>query len=166
MAFGNYYGSTLPPYQTPYYQPQPMMTQPMAETPNYQNQAPGRQTQPSPIQTSVLWVNDENEARESFVLSNNTVLIIQRDMSKLYIKSADNIGRTTLDSFEIKKTSQNADNVPKIDPQCDSKIDTSKFITRDEVLNLIPNNDDFVTRSELDEILSAKKKTSKSTKED
>lgn len=172
MAYGNFYGSALPPYQTPYYQPQPMMNaQPMVDMQNFQPQAQP-QTQPrpnqaeqtnqnSPIHTSVLWVNNPAEAQNAFVLANNTVLIMQNDMSKLYIKSADNIGRITLDEFDIHKavpTPQVKIETPQVKK---NEIDFDKFVTREELADLIPKNNDFVTHEELEEMFKPKKTTKK-----
>lgn len=173
MAFGNFYGSTVTPYQAfyqPQIQPQPMMSMPMQnDTANAnaytqpQQQRQAFQPNNAQIQTTVLWVNDETEAQNAFVLANNTVLIMQKDMSKFYIKSADSLGRTSLDEYNCSKANNNAENAPKTAEKQADSFDLSKFITREEVAEMIPKNSDFVTRSEFDEIISKISNTSKKT---
>ena len=173
MAFGNYYGSTITPYQA-YYQPQitpqPMIGMPVqGDTTNAnaytqpQQQRQNYQQNNAQIQTTVLWVNDETEAKNAFVLANNTVLIMQKDMTKFYIKSADSLGRTTLDEYNCSKANNNTENAPKTAEKQADSLDLSKFITRDEVAEMIPKNEDYVTHNELKEALEKITTTVKKT---
>lgn len=173
MAFGNYYGSTITPYQA-YYQPQitpqPVIGMPVqGDTTNAnaytqpQQQRQNYQQNNAQIQTTVLWVNDETEAKNAFVLANNTVLIMQKDMTKFYIKSADSLGRTTLDEYNCSKAVQSADNQPKNEPNGANNFDLSKFITREEIAEMIPKNEDYVTHNELKEALEKITTTVKKT---
>lgn len=173
MAFGNFYGSTVTPYQAfyqPQIQPQPMMSMPVQnDTANANAYAqPQQQRQPfqpnnAQIQTTVLWVNDETEAQNAFVLANNTVLIMQKDMTKFYIKSADSLGRTSLDEYNCSKANNNAENAPKTAEKQADSLDLSKFITREEVAEMIPKNEDYVTHNELKEAIEKITTTVKKT---
>ena len=86
----------------------------------YQNYVP--QTQPA--DNGIVWVQGESGAKSYFVSAGKSVLLMDSEDSKFYIKSADVSGmplplRTF--TYEEQKGSNSADN-----------INTSNFITREE----------------------------------
>ena len=72
----------------------------------YQNvQMPQRQMQP--MQTEEVPFNDikfvtEDEARAYIVMPNAKVMLMDRDKSVFYIKSADSLGKSTLEGFKYE----------------------------------------------------------------
>lgn len=100
---------------------QPMMAQqPVQATPQPQNQG-----------QSLIWVSGEIGAKSYLMAPGNTVLLMDSEASKFYIKSTDNAGMPSLRTFEYKETTgtpQNAfigysDDFSKLNEQ---------FVTREE----------------------------------
>lgn len=130
MAYPNQYQ----PYQ---YQYAPQVQPPMdrlAQLQAQQYQMAGTQmslpNQPPQTNQGLLWVQGEAAARSYLVAPNTTVLLMDSDASRFYLKSADNAGMPSLRMFEYSEVSQNA-------PQS----------TQSEKINL---DDKYVTRQEYD----------------
>lgn len=82
----NYYGGYQPGYLAPGYQ------------------APKQQT------SSLIWVQGENGAKAYLVAPNTTVMLLDSEGDKFYLKSADASGMPMpLRTFEYKETTQNAE---------------------------------------------------------
>lgn len=92
---------------------------------NWNNQNMG---QPPQTNQGLLWVQGEAAARSYLVAPNSTVLLMDSDASRFYIKSADNAGMPSLRVFEYTEVSQS---VPQA-PQSEQADLDSKYVTRAE----------------------------------
>lgn len=83
------------------------------------------------VNQGLLWVSGEVGAKSYLVAPNSTVLLMDSDSSRFYLKSADNAGMPNLRIFEYKEvtnaptTSVNASNL-------DENVLNDKFVTREE----------------------------------
>ena len=128
------------PYMNPYqqfqtgYQPQAL--------PNMQSQG----FSPSPAANSgINWVSGEVGAKSYLVAPNSTVLLMDSDATRFYLKSADNSGMPSLRIFEYKEVS----NVPQNTLQSSQTAEinlNSKYVTRDEYDNLKRQYKDIIDR--------------------
>lgn len=104
------------PYINPYYQ-QPI-----------QQQIP--QAQPQPVQNNqgLIWVSGDVGAKSYLVAPGSTVMLMDSESSRFYIKSTDGAGMPSIKTYEYKECVQNA-------LQADSSHANSmneQFVTRDE----------------------------------
>lgn len=124
MAYQNPYQQQ---YQYPYTpQIQPPMDR-LQQLQAQQYQMPQMQTPPQTNQ-GLLWVQGEAAARSYLVAPNTTVLLMDSDASRFYLKSADNAGMPSLRMFEYKEVSQNA---PQAAQSVQENLD-DKYVTRQE----------------------------------
>lgn len=93
---------------------------------------PQMQAVPQPqVNQGLLWVSGEVGAKSYLVAPNSTVLLMDSDSSRFYLKSADNAGMPSLRIFEYSEvtntptTSVNAQNL-------DENVLNDKFVTREE----------------------------------
>lgn len=96
----------------------------------YQQTAPAQNTQQ--VNQGLLWVQGENAARSYLVAPNSTVLLMDSDASRFYLKSADNAGMPNLRTFEYKEVTQNIPQSPQTTPR---NMD-DKYVTREEYNSL------------------------------
>ena len=93
---------------------------------------PQMQTLPQQqVNQGLLWVSGEIGAKSYLVAPNSTVLLMDSDSSRFYLKSADNAGMPNLRIFEYTEVT----NVPQNAPQAlnaDLKELDDKFVTREE----------------------------------
>lgn len=160
MAFGNYYGmgyqpiynpsnptgampDTLNQYKMPYQQPmQPVQT---AQT-----------TQPQQNGNSIIWVQGEAGAKSFLVAPGQSVLLMDSEASRFYIKASDNTGMPLpLRTFEYTEIIAGQALMPNIsDTQSNvSNVDLSQFVTHDEL------------NEKLSQLSPATKKTTKAKEE-
>lgn len=124
----------LSPYQYAY---QPQVQPPMDRLAQLQAQ----QYQPiqtpavnNPPQTNqgILWVQGEAAARSYLVAPNTTVLLMDSETQRFYLKSANNAGMPSMQIFEYSEVTQNA-------PQAAQSVQTNlddKYVTREEYSHL------------------------------
>lgn len=115
MAYPNYYqGGYYPQYQNGavpdmlnqfkgQYQQMPMQ-QPMMQQP----------VQQMPIQSNggLIWVDNEEQAKNYLVAPNNVVPMFDKNSSQMYIKSADGAGMPTFKKYKLTDFEE-VDNTPK-----------------------------------------------------
>ena len=93
---------------------------------------PQMQTLPQQqVNQGLLWVSGEIGAKSYLVAPNSTVLLMDSDSSRFYLKSADNAGMPNLRIFEYTEVT----NIPQNTPQTqnlDENILNDKFVTREE----------------------------------
>lgn len=123
------------PFMNPnYYNPyQPQVQPPMdrlAQLQAQQYQLPQMQQAAQPPQTNqgLLWVQGEAGAKSYLVAPNTTVLLMDSEGSRFYLKSTDNAGMPSLRVFEYSEVSPNASQVPQSIP---NNLD-DKYVTRQE----------------------------------
>ncbi len=87
-------------------------------------QPPQPSNQPS---NGIIWVQGESGAKSYLVAPGNTVMLMDSEGSKFYIKSADNAGMPTLRTFEFKECGAVE---AREKPLEDTKV---QFATHDEI---------------------------------
>ena len=110
------YGYT---YQQPY---QDRLTQ-------LQNQY--QQTAPQPINQGLLWVSGEVGAKSYLVAPNSTVLLMDSDAQRFYLKSADASGMPSMRIFEYNEVTNTPTSVVSALNSHEKELD-SKYVTREE----------------------------------
>lgn len=99
---------------------------------NYQYQMPQQQQMPVPQQNQsnngLIWVTGEIGAKSYLVAPNQSVLLMDSEGDKFYLKTTDSAGMPSLRTFEYKEVSQNS-------AQCSNsafnQVD-EQFVTREE----------------------------------
>ena len=90
------------------------------------------QMAPQPqINQGLLWVSGEVGAKSYLVAPNSTVLLMDSDASRFYLKSADQSGMPSLRIFEYTEVT-NAPQTSVIAQNSDLKELDSKYVTREE----------------------------------
>lgn len=97
----------------------------------YQQAVNVPQMAPQQINQGLLWVSGEVGAKSYLVAPNSTVLLMDSDASRFYLKSADQSGMPSLRIFEYTEI-QNAPQTSVIAPNSDLKELDSKYVTREE----------------------------------
>lgn len=119
-----------PAYTQPY--PQPYQDR-LAQLQNqYQQTIPQQQIQQipqqQPINQGLLWVQGEAGAKSYLVAPNTTVLLMDSESQRFYLKSTDGAGMPNLRTFEYSEVAPNATQTPQ--PIPDNLDD--KYVTRGE----------------------------------
>ena len=134
MAFGNYYG--MGGYQPNYYNPTGAMPDALAQY-KAQYQAPYQTPPPATLAqpqsgSGLIWVQGEAGAKAYPVAPGQSVLLMDSESTKFYIKSADASGMPMpLRIFPYSEyTGEPA--VPNDGAQIAPGVDVSRFITREE----------------------------------
>lgn len=131
MPYPNQFSQTYP-YQ---YQSVPAPMDRLAQLQAQQYQIPQmQQAQAQPPQTNqgLLWVQGEAGAKSYLVAPNTTVLLMDSEGSRFYLKSTDNAGMPSLRVFEYSEVSQNALQAAQSVP---NNLD-DKYVTREEYSRL------------------------------
>jgi hypothetical protein len=119
----------MPNYNTPYmnnygsYYPQQNYQQPTYNY-SYQNQMPsqiGQQAQQTTFM-QLTFVNGLEEAKSYIVAPNSSIYLRDNNSNKLYIKSCDNTGRSSLEEYNLVKSTEKGSNSSE-------SVDYSRFVT-------------------------------------
>lgn len=160
MAYPNYFnGGYFPQYQN-------------GAVPDMLNQYKGQYQQmpmqpvQQPIQSNggLIWVDNEEQAKNYLVAPNNVIPLFDKSSSALYIKSADGAGMPTFKKYKLidddEETPQNA-------PKTHECTCGDKFATKEQINNLKAKLDDLAAKYEefLRPVVEKPKATSKKTKE-
>lgn len=124
MAYPNQFSQ---PYPYQYQTVQAPMDR-LAQLQTQQYQQPTMQAQPPQTNQGLLWVQGEAGAKSYLVAPNTTVLLMDSEGSRFYLKSTDNAGMPSLRVFEYSEVAQNA-------PQAAQSVQTNlddKYVTREE----------------------------------
>lgn len=120
------------PYQSQYYT---QMQVPQMVNPPVQQQVPVQQNN-----SGLIWIQGEQAAKSYLVAPNTTVLLMDSEASRFYLKSCDASGMPMLRVFEYKETTQAT---KAAEPQA---MDLSAFVTkaemdafRDEIQGILRN---------------------------
>lgn len=116
---------SYPAYQNPYTQP---YQDRLAQLQNqYQQVIPQTQTQQQ-VNQGLLWVQGEAGAKSYLVAPNTTVLLMDADAQRFYIKSTDAAGMPSLRTFEFTEVFQTSQQTAlTISEDLDNK-----YVTREE----------------------------------
>lgn len=93
---------------------------------NVPQMAPAQQ-----VNQGLLWVSGEIGAKSYLVAPNSTVLLMDSDAQRFYLKSADNAGMPSLRIFEYTEVS-NAQQTPLNVPNSEDINLDDKYVTRSE----------------------------------
>lgn len=131
--YGSYLGSNgfYGPYQS-IYQPNQFQS-PQGQINSSQGQYVQQNTNDMPIQGVKFVTGDE--AKGFMVLPNTRVMLMDRNNSIFYIKSANSLGESTLESFEFKKIDGTKPNTS--DTAQKENIDLEQFVKKDQLGNLV-----------------------------
>lgn len=148
------------------YQPMPQpYADRLTQLQNQYNQAVNvPQMQPAPqqqVNQGLLWVSGEIGAKSYLVAPNSTVLLMDSDAQRFYLKSADNAGMPNLRIFEYTEVT----NVPQNAPQAlntDLKELDGKYVKREEYEGLKRQYEEIMER--LDSMVSNTEPVEPSTK--
>lgn len=121
QPYGNYQ-----PMPQPYQDRLAQLQSQYQQTVNVPQMAPQPQ-----INQGLLWVSGEVGAKSYLVAPNSTVLLMDSDASRFYLKSADQSGMPNLRIFEYTEVT-NAPQASAIAPNSDLKELDSKYVTREE----------------------------------
>lgn len=103
-------------YQPSYAQTMPMQAQQMP------------QPQPQQGNNGLIWVSGEIGAKSYLMTPNSTVMLMDSESNKFYIKSTDSAGMPTIRSYEYKECAQNVLQAP----QSAQNNLSEQFVTREE----------------------------------
>ena len=149
------------PYQP---MPQPYADR-LTQLQNQYNQAvnvPQIQTVPQQqVNQGLLWVSGEVGAKSYLVAPNSTVLLMDSDAQRFYLKSADNAGMPSLRIFEYSEVTNVPQNVPQ-SLNADFKELDSKYVKREEYDGLKRQYESIMER--LDSMFSDNEPTEPATK--
>lgn len=126
---------TYPAYQQPY--PQPYQDRLSQLQSQYQQTMP-QQT----VNQGLLWVQGEAGAKSYLVAPNTTVLLMDSEGSRFYLKSTDNAGMPNLRTFEYTEVQQSAPEAPQM---ASENLD-NKYVTRQEYSELRDKYEDILEK--------------------
>lgn len=103
-------------------------TQPQQNNNWNQNNMQQAQAQPPQTNQGIIWVQGEAAARSYLVAPNSTVLLMDSETQRFYLKSANNAGMPSIQIFEYSEVTQNA---PQAAQSVPNNLD-DKYVTRQE----------------------------------
>lgn len=113
----------------PYPQPYPDR---LAQIQNQYQQAVNiPQSQPQQINQGLLWVQGETGAKSYLVAPNSTVLLMDSENSRFYLKSADGAGMPNTRTFEYREVLNAPQNALQTQFDTSKELD-NKYVTREE----------------------------------
>lgn len=116
----------------PYMMPQPYPDRLTQLQNQYQQAVNISQMQaPSPVNQGLLWVQGEGGAKSYLVAPNSTVLLMDSDAQRFYLKSADNAGMPNLRIFEYTEVTNATHNASQGSYSNEIDLD-GKYVTREE----------------------------------
>lgn len=124
----NYYNPYQPQVQPPMDRLAQLQAQQYQMMPTQMSGA----SQPPQTNQGLLWVQGEAGAKSYLVAPNTTVLLMDSEGSRFYLKSTDNAGMPSLRVFEYSEVTQNA---PQASQSVPSNLD-DKYVTREEYRRL------------------------------
>lgn len=119
----------------------------------------------APVQTpqvnqGLLWVQGEAGAKSYLVAPNTTVLLMDSEGQRFYLKSTDGAGMPSMKIFEYKEVVNTPQNTSQA-PNLDENVLHDKFVTREEYEGLKRQYESIMDRLES---LTEKESTPKPTR--
>ena len=103
-------------------------TQPQQNNNNWNQNNMQQASQPPQTNQGILWVQGEAAARSYLVAPNSTVLLMDSEAPRFYLKAANNAGMPSIQIFEYTEVTQNA---PQAAQSVMNNLD-DKYVTREE----------------------------------
>ena len=138
----NTYGQNYGLYQNPQMAQRPMPMQP----------------QPQDVPFNDIKFVTADEAKAYIVMPNTKVMLMDRDNSVFYIKSADGLGKSMLEAFKYARLEDNA-NEP-VSSDFDPK-ESKNFVTKDDLKGIDEKLDQLQKQIKINEILKGDDKSGK-----
>ena len=141
MAYPNYYnGGYFPQYQN-------------GAVPDMLNQYKGQYQQmpmqpvQQPIQSNggLIWVDNEEQAKNYLVAPNNVIPMFDKSSSAMYIKSADGAGMPTFKKYKLIDVDEE---MPQNAPKTHECTWGDKFATKEQINDLRAKLDDLTAKYE------------------
>ena len=147
-----YNGTYIPNYnynqQMPIQRPVQQPVQPMTPQPQTREDVPFN---------DIKFVT-EDEAKGYILFPNTRVMLLDRDKSVFYIKTADSLGKSTLEGYKYTRIDDKS--TESVSHEIDTKDfvkmqDLKGYITREDLANFITKDDlkDFITKEEFDNVI-------------
>lgn len=161
MAYPNYFqGGYYPQYQN-------------GAVPDMLNQYKGQFQQQMPMQPvqqpiqsngGLIWVDNEEQAKNYLVAPNNVIPMFDKSSSAMYIKSADGAGMPTFKKYKLIDVDEET---PKNAPKTHECTCGDKFATKEQLSDLKAKLDDLTAKVEelSHPIVEKPKTTTKKAKE-
>ena len=160
MAYPNYYnGGYFPQYQN-------------GAVPDMLNQYKGQYQQmpmqpvQQPIQSNggLIWVDNEEQAKNYLVAPNNVIPMFDKSSSAMYIKSADGAGMPTFKKYKLIDVDEET---PKNAPKTHECTCGGKYATKEQINDLRAKLDDLTAKYEelAHPVVEKPKTTTKKAKE-
>ena len=128
-------------YNNPYYSnPVPDNLQQLRNN-NQMQQPMVQQPQPQPqTNNGLIWVQGEAGAKSYLVAPNTTIMLMDSEQNRFFLKSADASGMPLpLRTFEYAEITQNGNETAVNASKTDLNIDLGKYVTRDELNEILAN---------------------------
>ena len=156
-TYSNPYGNQYYPSYMPNYNNYSNMQ--MQQRPIQQTNQPQMQMQPQeiPVPFNDIKFVTADEAKAYIVMPNTKVMLMDRDKSVFYIKSADSLGKSTLEGFKYSPIDEKSGEQVSSQQTPFKSItegDLEKFATHEELKGFITHEDTkfFVTKEDLKSI--------------
>ena len=138
------YNYTNPMWNTPY-SSNPYMNNNYINR-NYTPSQPTTQQQQQVYQNNIIWVKGKENARSMQVPPNSTVILLDSEVRKFYIKTTDDIGLGKLRVFSyVEEPDNDSTNTSSSVPN----IDLSNYVTKTELEEIVKeiksNNEPIVS---------------------
>ncbi len=139
------------PYYNPYYPNNGAMPDNLNQLRNQQqpiqqqNAQPVQQPMQQPIQqpmqnnSGIVWVLGEANAKSYPVAPGCTVSLWDKDVNTIYLKTVDAFGVPSMRIYDYTERTNNAPISSQNAPINDFKVDFDKFVTRDELNEILAN---------------------------
>lgn len=112
---------------------------------NYsQSQSQSNLQQQQVYQNNIIWVKGKENARSMQLPPNSTVILLDSEVGKFYIKTTDDIG---LGKIRVFSYIEEPDNDPTNTSSSTPNVDLSNYVTKtelEEIIKEIKNNDEPV----------------------
>ena len=119
-----------------------------------------------PIQSNggLIWVDNEEQAKNYLVAPNNVVPMFDKSSSAMYIKSSDGAGMPTFKKYKLIDVDEE---MPQNTPTTHKSTCGDKFVTKEQINDLRIKLDDLTAKYEelAHPIVEKQKTTTKKTKE-
>lgn len=125
--------------------PQPYPDRLMQLQNQYQQAVNIPQMPQAPVNQGLLWVQGEGGAKSYLVAPNSTVLLMDSDAQRFYLKSADNAGMPSLRIFEYTEVTNAQHNASQSLYGNEKELD-SKYVTREEYEGLKRQYEDIMDK--------------------
>ena len=160
MAYPNYYnGGYFPQYQNG------AVPDMLGQYKGQYQQMPMQPVQ-QPIQSNggLIWVDNEEQAKNYLVAPNNVIPMFDKSSSAMYIKSADGAGMPTFKKYKLIDVDEET---PKNTPKTHECTCGDKFATKEQINDLKAKLDDLTAKYEelAHPIVEKPKTTTKKAKE-